>query len=252
MDADDISRADRFARQVAFLDANPGVAIAGSWVEIIGDLGTEVWKPAELDEDIRCNHLFHSDVYHPVAMYRAAFFQEHGVRYDESYRCSQDYDLWVRVSRLGGRLANIPEALLQFRMHEEKIGVTQITEQDRQADRVRATQLGWLGVTPTAQELELHRAIATWRFRPERGFLLQARAWLERLATANQARKAFPEPNFSRLLGQRWFQACNAACGAGRWTLTLYKDSFLSDAAPKDWKTLLKMTLKCGLKRVGV
>ncbi|CAM2060579.1 putative Glycosyltransferase [Desulfovibrionales bacterium] len=255
MDADDVCRPDRLERQVAFMEAHPEVAILGSWVEIFGDLGEHIWTPPVDDKRLCCEHLFNSSIYHPVAMYRTAFFQEYGVCYNTEMTCSQDYELWVRVSRLGGRLANLPEPLLRFRMHGTKIGVNRLEEQDRCADKVRRWQLEELGILPTMAELEIHRAIATRQYIATLDFFNVAGEWLARLATANRERRIFPEPDFVRLLGERYLEACSAVAEDGWVVFRHYRSrpdlcSNGSSAVAKA-RLLLKCLLRWGRPAAG-
>ena len=74
MDADDVCLPDRFARQVAFLDANPGVVCVGGDIEMIDERGrflTALTMP-EGDEEIqRLAITGHVPISHPTVMMRA-------------------------------------------------------------------------------------------------------------------------------------------------------------------------------------
>jgi len=120
-DADDISRADRFAKQVAFLDAHPDIGLLGTWalqIDAAGrPLGEERWNTGdqELREYLpRVNPFVHTS----VMMRRSVFEQVGG--YDESFRVAQDYDLWLKMSRVT-QMAILPEPLVLRRMHLDQV-----------------------------------------------------------------------------------------------------------------------------------
>ena len=79
MDADDISLSTRLERQVAFMDAHPSVGVCGSWLETFGIPPKSRWCPPADDAQIRCEHLFHSVIYHPTVILRKDFFAKHNL-----------------------------------------------------------------------------------------------------------------------------------------------------------------------------
>jgi len=136
MDADDMSHPERFARQVAFLDAHPEVGLLGTGCETIAPSGEVIGTVAPLVDDaairralIRMNPFVHSSV-----MVRRQILEEAG-GYDESLPVAQDYDLWLRMSRLT-RMANLPEPLVQRRLTPGR--VSNVLETDRLRAEVRA------------------------------------------------------------------------------------------------------------------
>jgi len=117
IDADDIAEPERFARQVAFLQAHPEVAVLGSAIRIIGEDGafgrlqSYPCGPAEVAAGMlrRCAFA------HPsVMMRREAVLAAGGYR--EAFRHAEDYDLWLRLGERHG-LDNLPEPLLRYRQH---------------------------------------------------------------------------------------------------------------------------------------
>ncbi len=116
-DDDDVSHPDRLAKQLAFLDAHPEIALLGTAAEVIdaaGALtGTEpvLTEPAAIRRRLaRATPFVHGS----VVMRRAAYERAGGYR--KAFRASQDYDLWLRFPADAG-LANLPEPLYQWRAH---------------------------------------------------------------------------------------------------------------------------------------
>lgn len=143
MDADDIAYPERFARQVAFLEANPDVGACGTWaMRFTGDVQdpetATVWEVEKEHDAIIKAGLMRVPLIHPTAMYSVAVVRGNGVRYRIDRYPAEDYQFWYDIGKVS-RLANIPEVLLKYRDHGHNISKTS----DRQqfiACTVRAEQ----------------------------------------------------------------------------------------------------------------
>lgn len=102
LDADDVSRADRLATQVAHLDAHPEVLLVGSWARYIDEGGrvTGGWHPPS--DSVELHEIFGwaNPIVHSSAMYRAAGAIEVG-GYPSALPYAQDYGLWLRLAARG-------------------------------------------------------------------------------------------------------------------------------------------------------
>jgi len=120
MDADDIALPDRFETQVGFLEANTDIGIADVLMEYIDEKGeslnrcnARVFHPREIRKKLAwTNVLGHSSI-----MGRAELFK--AFRYDNIYY--EDYELWLRMTESGVRMAKIDRPLLRYRIHTESI-----------------------------------------------------------------------------------------------------------------------------------
>jgi len=77
--------------------------------------------------------------------------------------------------------------------------------------KIYAEQLLDLGVALTPWDLAQHarlRGMQKKGFRPDRAHVEWADRWLFLLSTANRERGCYPEPEFSRLLGEYWLKIC--------------------------------------------
>lgn len=114
MDADDESLPGRLGMQYVFIRNRPKVAAAGSFVYYMGitpkldrlfRVPVSSAEIAQRIEDENC-------LYHPsVIMNRALVLKAGGYR--KEFKNSEDYDLWLRLSRVHD-LANIPIPLLRY------------------------------------------------------------------------------------------------------------------------------------------
>jgi glycosyltransferase involved in cell wall biosynthesis len=123
MDADDISLPERFARQVDFLDSNPGhVAIGANVMMTDGELRPLRLRPQPRTHREICRELLLGNggaMTHPVIIFRRAAAEKVG-GYDERFVVAQDLDLLIRLSEIG-LLENLGEVLLYWRQHDESV-----------------------------------------------------------------------------------------------------------------------------------
>jgi glycosyltransferase involved in cell wall biosynthesis len=150
MDADDIARPERFAQQVAFLDAHPNTALVGCGYDLIDekDRVLDTVIPVADDKAIQDRHLRGlTTICHPCMMARHQSLSNIG-GYDESYPVAQDLDLYLRLGETG-ELANLPALLMKYRYHSRS---TSDTRQQLQLECMRkATERAWerRGITGT-------------------------------------------------------------------------------------------------------
>jgi hypothetical protein len=123
-DADDVSHPTRLDSQVAFLDREADVAMVGTRVRIIDDVGRTL-RPIVLHRTDTClgaqwQLLFGSPFAHSSVMFRRAIVLAELGGYNESFRFSQDFELWSRLLRRHEAM-NLPETLLDYRSHAGSI-----------------------------------------------------------------------------------------------------------------------------------
>ena len=209
MDADDISLPGRLAQQVAFMRAQPEVAICGAWAQTIGGGRAQVWRYPSEDADIKAELLFASVLVHSSVMMRRSALDAHTLRYDEGLAQAQDYDLWVRAAEVL-RLANLPKVLLRYRLHADQVGEQAGSGQQAVADEVRDKQLAHLGVEAIATDRNWHHRIARWDFGDTLEDLAQVERWLQTLLEANQQSQRYARASLERVIEARWWAACRA------------------------------------------
>lgn len=115
MDDDDICVPERLAVQHAFLEAHPEVPFVGSGARLVDDNG--VWGVRRMPEHPgRRDFLKYSPYIHPsVLMRRGVLLQAGGyLASRETLRC-EDYELFLRLWKLGIRGCNLQEELLYYR-----------------------------------------------------------------------------------------------------------------------------------------
>lgn len=139
-DADDVSHPERIARQVAFLETHPDVALLGTQGRVIDESGAVVGRvdrprtwPA-----IRWFSLLDTAFIHTSVMFRRAVAHAAG-GYDTSLPLAEDFDLWGRMLRTS-RAANLDERLVDYRSWSASImGAIEQGGAASRADRRRQT-----------------------------------------------------------------------------------------------------------------
>jgi glycosyltransferase involved in cell wall biosynthesis len=115
-DDDDWAEPDKLSKQVAFLDEHRDHCCCGGGVIVIDSQGREqmrYFKP-EHDEEIKRQALLANPLAHSSTVYRRDAAQRAG-GYDESLAGFQDWDLWLKLGKVG-KLYNFPEYFLHYRV----------------------------------------------------------------------------------------------------------------------------------------
>ena len=119
MDGDDVALPHRLAVQYKFVADNPQYLLVGSDMQCIDPEGRPIGfarYAAEHGEiERRLLTAAGGEIAHPTVLMRRQAVVDVGF-YRDRYEF-EDTDLWVRLAR-HGRLGNVPEALLQYRLHE--------------------------------------------------------------------------------------------------------------------------------------
>lgn len=154
MDADDLAQPQRLAIQLDYMDRHPDVDLVGSGMTRFGSTerrGLSV-RPVTDANLLRWRQLFANQISHPTVMFRRAALDRLGLRYGvvpdwarPVHRAvpvishlSEDYLLFGLLC-LRGRVENLPEALLRYRVHAQSVSTAQAEQQlvvARQVSRV--------------------------------------------------------------------------------------------------------------------
>ncbi len=224
MDADDVCRPTRLNRQVRHMDRHPGVALCGSWVRRFGydDTGRVVKGPTAGD-DVRAHALFDNPIVHSSVMIQRDVLETTAMRYEEAYRNAEDYELWIRLFA-HGRAVNLPEVLLDYRVHPQSVTTAAGAGMDEAASRVVRRLLSELGMNPADDEVLFHRHLGTGRLRPERDRSALARAaeWLEGLIACNDRTPVYAPRALRRAVADVWYRACYPFLSEDPWLVRRY------------------------------
>jgi glycosyltransferase involved in cell wall biosynthesis len=119
-DADDISRPDRFARQIAFLEDHPEIGLLGTLPDFIDSTGAAVPPSPRVlktdNESLQADLLDGNGIWHGSVLIRRGLLKTVG-HYEPDLEPAEDYDLWLRLAEVTG-IANLPERLYCYRLHD--------------------------------------------------------------------------------------------------------------------------------------
>lgn len=151
MDADDVALANRFQKQIDFLEDNPKIGMVGSWTDVISEIGeiSEQWKTASTSGILKWNLLFGTSFAHSSVMMHKALVEQVG--YYQSPE-AEDYELWSRLSRVSD-VANIPEVLQQKRVWSGQLALKVPTETRDCVLRIMQKNINHL-LKPSSLDLE--------------------------------------------------------------------------------------------------
>lgn len=127
MDDDDISLPERFEKQVKYLDEHQDITVLGTFIETFGKEDSMSWVNECDSSIINIIINFFNPMCHPTVMIRNKFLKEHHLQYAAEALHAEEYDLWKNISLKGGKLANLPEILLKYRVHENSITLSKKT-----------------------------------------------------------------------------------------------------------------------------
>lgn len=141
MDADDVARPQRLALQIAYLEAHPDIAVLGAAVDLIDSEGRRFSGLRFPTSSTEIHRLLLVDccLVHPTVVFRRDIVLAAG-GYDPKARHAEDYELWLRLADQH-RLANLPEALLGYRIHPAQVSITNLRTQYETAQALRERAL---------------------------------------------------------------------------------------------------------------
>lgn len=116
-DADDISRSDRFQKQIAMFNANNGLSVVSSDLrEFSGEVNNILgYKRLPFsDFDLKQLIKWKCPINQPSVMFNKDHVESVGGYID--WHHNEDYYLWIRMAKAGFLFSNIQEDLLYFRV----------------------------------------------------------------------------------------------------------------------------------------
>jgi glycosyltransferase involved in cell wall biosynthesis len=127
MDADDLMHPQRLGKQATHLDEYPEVTLVSSLVEGFPKAklreGFRIyieWLNMLISHEDICREIFvESPICHPTVMARKGALVDLGGYEERGW--PEDYDLWLRMYLAGHQFAKLPEVLVSWREHPERL-----------------------------------------------------------------------------------------------------------------------------------
>ena len=166
-DGDDLYDPQRLMRQRARMAEEPDLAALSCGFHRIDTAGERIGTVQAIvgPDLIGFTALFQNALLHPGAMIRRSMLEQLG-GYDTAYWTAQDSDLFARILAAGGRLDNLPEPLVSYRVHDRSRMNTRGAEGQALSLTVPARmQTAYLGSLP--QDHDVKASVALYQsYRP--------------------------------------------------------------------------------------
>jgi GT2 family glycosyltransferase len=115
LDSDDICMPTRIAKQIEFMERHKNVSICGSWAIAIDEKGRKIFNMySPIGLLLKYNYWKPSPFISSSVMVRRSLLKKSN--FDENFRISEDYDLWVRILNTH-KGYNISRPLIKYRIH---------------------------------------------------------------------------------------------------------------------------------------
>jgi len=161
MDADDIAHPQRLEKQLAYLQAHPEIGVLGTRtrfetsVEKSSGMAWFVrWQNTILTaHDHYVKRFVDAPLAHPTVMFRRSVIAAHGAY--NTGPLPEDHELWLRWMGAGVRFAKLPEELLTWTDHKDRLSRT---HSNYRVEAFFTTKAKWLAQW-LSQELEGRKVI---------------------------------------------------------------------------------------------
>jgi glycosyltransferase involved in cell wall biosynthesis len=135
MDSDDISLPQRLEIQVSHLEKNPNIILCGTAFRLMNS-ETIINHPNSHD-DILIGLLSGTAFGHPTVLIRREVLFNNNIEYNPNYEPAEDYYLWTQLIKFG-RVVNLPEVLLEYRVHTNQVSKVKAETQQKMANKIRS------------------------------------------------------------------------------------------------------------------
>lgn len=155
MDADDIAFSDRLSAQYTYMEEHPEILAVGTRFLFL-NTGEVRMNPVSY-EDICAGLLNDNCLLHPSLLIRTEILYQLGC-YNENYKYASDYDLVCRLSLLG-KIENLPEPYMKYRLHERQISQKNFSEQRGYAEKIqREYQIAYINMNKLPEQSKVSEA----------------------------------------------------------------------------------------------
>lgn len=255
MDADDISHEHRFFFQLRAMEQNPQVCVCGTSYQQIGAGSNKVIRDSGHD-NIKGKILLRAPFAHPFVMFRAKFFKQNDIQYDENLPCAQDYALWLRLAHEyeDCHFENLLDIFGYYRLHREAISGKNKAIQRKIASSARIPYLKALCGDVTEREIKIHDALYINEYnilKPED--LISTKIWLLKLRDSNMNSDIYAQHFFNLCLAEKFRDVCMSCLWLGEWVvkqMTLYPDFNLINVSRENVKYLKEMAIYINKKMI--
>lgn len=248
MDQDDISRPDRFAKQIALFESNPEIGVCGTWFTLFRENHEDnTIQHPEYNDSIKIGLLTSCFIGHPTVMMRKKALENY--RYDVNYQAAEDFELWTRLIRVT-KFYNIQESLLKYRFHNSNISVLENSVQVINTKIITGNQLKYIDIENSEENIELCRIllVASSKFLYTDNEFRKLISFANQLEYQNLQKKLYDKKKFHEIINRRLIEIFNKTVDKKLSTLPFLlknrKEIILQRSILANTKILVKMILK--------
>jgi glycosyltransferase involved in cell wall biosynthesis len=246
MDADDISRPERFEKQLAFLEKNTATGVCGTWMHMIHN--NKVYKHRYLTSDlIKSALVFNNPIVHPSVMMRKSIISAGTKGYDPAYPHGEDYALWISLLDKTN-FAVLDEPLIEYRAHAQQVSRKFNDIQRASVKKAQEIIFDHLGIKASDAEKEIHFSLFLEDYQKTKTYYAAVEKWLLKLVAANEKIKFFDSRAFRNVSGEWWFRLNRELAPVGIGSYTKFKTSALSSEFMPKPSAVAKLRVKAILK----
>ncbi|BAI62004.1 putative glycosyltransferase [Methanocella paludicola SANAE] len=131
LDSDDLWFPEKLEKQVNFMENHSDVGVLGTFFETVNDDNgnKKIYLLPTNPNILKWCLIFSNCIAHSSVIIRSEIIKMLGY-YDKSVDFCEDYDLWIRASRITN-IANLPEVLLSYHIHDSSISSVYFEEQEK-------------------------------------------------------------------------------------------------------------------------
>ena len=243
MDADDVCYKDRFEKQVLFLDSHLSVGVLGSNYLSFSESRSRKLKSIQHSAQIKTYLLFTATMCHPTLMIRKNILDSNHLKYSETAKYVEDFDLWTRLV-LKTDFFNLNEYLLKYRDHQSQVSRSFASIQMQNSDIVREKYLRNLGFQFNQEELDTHHFISSNKMIISKNRLINIESWLSNLVLQNKSNNVIDLDEFNEVIFKLWLDCCGNT-NLGLWSYFRFQKSNLKSLSKTQHTFQFKLIVKC-------
>jgi glycosyltransferase involved in cell wall biosynthesis len=204
MDADDISREDRFEKQFRVLETNPEYHVCVTPIQLFGKQNTIFGRGYRTDEQIKAELVWNTPVTHGTMLFLTEKIKKHNLFYDESFGVGQDWKFWMDV-RDHVKIYLLDELLYHYRISEQNVSFNSDTKKRQMTLRMHRLLLTELQVNYSEEDLLLHQYVnGVFYLDTNLKTLRAANTWYRNLVSQNNKLKKYDTIAFSKIADMKW------------------------------------------------
>ena len=239
MDADDIARPTRLARQLAFLRDHPDVGVCGTYALTLGERCPRKLRYGVSDQVLRSRMMFGCALAHPTVMMRRSALEAEPGPYAGRF---EDYDLWLRLLRRT-KFACLPEVLLDYRVHPAQVTAASWANQYPEVWRIQSVFLRSLGMREADLNPMAHALSGLLEPDGNVLSLSNVESWLARLTDAVSASGWCESPVFERECRDAWWRAVRRTSATRRDVWRYWRSPWTRASLRTAWRLLRLLRL---------